>query len=513
MPVRLHTFFLVSALLLTKLLWSQEQVSCNTGPIYIPPPGSISTPFLVEMGNHYYNLRLSNKTYLDCRSDSTGAFLDRYDHQLRLVESIPVTIPGSEYYKKPKPRDLWAIDKHFYIFADEMNVAARTGRTLLFILDTHGKMTRNAVLPGVLTNLETSSEGVDNDIFRKNTGLGLFHDNKRSRFLFTQIYPPGDIPQTKINARVYDTRGTLLWEKFLTLEYDPLYCDISKIILYGEDLFFTLTIQLPFAEPVYKIITYNHAKDEMSYYNFSLDNKKIESIETGQVEAGNIYLYGLYSNLFSENKVDGLFFYLFNETNKKILTYATTGIDVEPYKSISKDDLKNLHAREIYLCNNGDIVFIGEIERREIMSFQDSEGKLYFRPYYHSNQLLVTCFDHEATLKWEKWVPKLQYRPDKELSGYMSILNDSLLYLLYNDHPKNLHFTHPDEVKQMKSKSVMTIAEIDISDGTIKKDQFSCPGNTKNDIMFRKDYSFKISDLKLIMITGKEKQKLIEFQF
>ena len=493
--------------------FAQDQYSFTVGREKAIPSGSIIWPSLMEGNNCYWTLRLSHKECFDCKNETTGAYLDKFDKELDHIGSIPIVIEPSPLYKKPVPRQIYFLNNQFFIFAEELNVSNLSATAILFIIDTTGHAVGEPMILGEAINInkpsETTSEYLLEGIFR----FGLYNDNNRSRFLFVQFLSQEEYTDTRINIRVLDSTAKLQWENHLVLPYDPFYTEISKMILFGEDLLFILSIFDPFGNDAYKIVTFNRALDEIKYYDFGLDNNKIRNVEVNQVDEANIYIYGLYSEVLSKNDVDGLFFWLFNEVNKKILTFATSEVNVDEIKSIRNEDLKNLHAREVYLLENGDVVFIAEIEYNEVLSFQDSESKLYFITYRHSNEIIVSKFNTEGKLDWQTMVPKLQFRHDDLVSGYHSTMYKNNLYLLYNDHPKNINIYDPDDMKQMKSKFELIVGEINLETGMLTKSQIN-PDNKDKKIIFRKNYTFNTRNNQILILdqTGSS-VKLAKFNF
>lgn len=492
--------------------YAQNQYSFTVGKEKAIPSGSFIWPSLMEGDNYYWALRLSHKECFDCKNETTGAYLEKFDKKLDHIASIPIVIELSPLFKKPVPRQIYFLNNQFFIFAEEMNISTLSAKGILFVIDTTGHVVGEPMILGEAINIDKPSKSTSEYLLEGIFRFGLYNDNNRSRFLFVQFLSQEEYSDTRINIRVLDSTAKLQWEKHLVLPYDTYYTEISKMILFGEDLLFILSVFDPFGDDAYKIVTFNRSLDEINYYDFGLDNKKIKNVEVNQVEEGNIYIYGLYSEVFSKNDVDGLFFYLFNEVNKKILTFATAEVKVDEIKSIREEDLQNLHARDLYLLDNGDVVFIAEIEYNEVLSFQDSESKLYFITYRHSDEIIVSKFDAEGKLDWQTMVPKLQFRPNELVSGYHSIINKNSLYLLYNDHPKNINIYDPDDMKQMKSKFELTLGEIDLETGMLTKSQIN-PVNKDKKIIFRKNYTFKTRSNQILILDKTGSIKLAKFNF
>ena len=138
--------------------------------------------------------------------------------------------------------------------------------------------------------------------------------------------------------------------------------------------------------------------------------------------------------------------------------------------------------------------------------------KIYFKTYLHSDEIVVSKFDIEGRLIWQTLVPKLQLRDDDEYSGYRSIVRGNKLYLLYNDHPKNINISDPDEMKQMKNKFETTISEINLDQGSLIK----YPGDTDNKketIVFRKKYTLKSNQNRILVLDENNGIKLASFFF
>jgi hypothetical protein len=272
------------------------------------------------------------------------------------------------------------------------------------------------------------------------------------------------------------------------------------MLLYGKELVFIITLSPPFEDKLYKLVTYNFIKDEIAFYNFTLENKTIQSIGLNHTEKGNVYIYGFYSEKNKDEGTVGLFFFLFDETNQKVITQTTTNIMKSDFKTIRNKDLNNLVARDLFKRENGDVIFLSELSWPELMSFTDSENKYYFRTFYHSDHILVMCFTGDGSLKWQDWIPKKQFLPTEEYTGFSCIHGDSSIYLIFNDNHKNEGIYNPDQMRPVKNNPTMTITRINLNTGTFRKQFIDRSRNKEEKLVYRKAYTFPLNNRSVVMM-------------
>ncbi|MCX6234814.1 MAG: hypothetical protein NT175_08855 [Bacteroidetes bacterium] len=477
----------------------------------IPQDYRIS-PFLLLDSEYFYTLRINYKSSFDCKNGQCDTYIEKLDYQFQPYATIGLTMPPAELCKRPVIRDIFLHDDKFLIFTVDHDLPSMTYRSFLFSFNMKGDLISQPLFMGEIRNTEKSSQitesSEENDFFKM---IPIYTDND-FKLLYIQSFPPGESPQLKLNIKLLNSNTDEVFSKQLVMPFIPEYCKISKVLLYTNELLFMVSYSFPFEDIIYKLVTYNILKDEIAYYNFSLENKKIQSIGLDQTEGGNIYIYGYYSEEKKNDEVDGLFLYLFDQNNQEVITQSSTKIMTGNYKTIRKKDLKNLVACDLYQRDNGDVIFLSELSWTEFVNFTDSQNKFYFKPFYHSDHILVMCFTSDGNLKWQDWIPKSQFLPSQEYTGFKCIMADSSLYLFFNDHPKNDGIYDPDQIRPVKSKLNLTITRIDLNTGIYRKETFNKDGNKKEGMVFRKAYTFQINNKALVMIENSP-WRLIKFTF
>lgn len=454
-------------------------------------------PGLFRDGYTYYLLSFNNPDFLLYKDDKPEFTIEVWDTSLHHTGSVAVQAQNP--YHKLEPLYIDYTENSFCFFATEASVATGTARSLAFRLNSRGQMQGQPVNLGELTGLAKSAKllysAKEDAYFR----VSRFHEDSSIVFLYTQQYPAQDQPTAKLMVKVLDTALAVKQSKMLNLAILPEYCQFSDILLASGELFFILTIQLPFEDKVFKLVTYNFDQDELSYYDFTMEGKKIHSIETGMLEKGNILIRGLYADTDSKTEVDGLFYFLFNKDNQTLLSSGSARIPAGRQES-QGTLLDHLQIRETFVRQNGDVVILSELYWTEVIDFTDSDGKLYLRPFYHSDDLLVMYFDRAGTWKWHTWIPREFGSSTEEMLGFHSLMTDSVVYIIYNDHPDNLMIYDPESIKRVKGKYIPVVGILDLETGVYHKYSINERSEKKSDLLFRKGYTCNVSPRTMIWI-------------
>jgi len=416
----------------------------------LPMHGSFIYPNLFRYADSYCLLSFDDPDFHLWREGIPGFTIEVFDTTLNHNESVPVRVSLNNYHKL-EPLYLDNTDHSFCIFATETSVATGTSRSIAFRLDLRGEMRGQPVILGELTGLARSAtllySAKEDAYFR----VARFHEDSSAVFLYTQLYPALDQPTAKLMVKVLDTSLAVKRSKLLNLAVAPEYSELSDVLLARGELFFILTVQLPLEDKVFKLVTYNFDQDELSYYDFTIEGKKIHSLETCMLEKGNIVIRGLYADNDSKKEADGLLYFLFDTDNQTLLSSGSARIPAGRQGS-SVTGLEHLRIRETFIRQNGDVVILSELYWTEVIDFTDSDGKLYLRPWYHSDDLLAVYFDKTGTWKWHTWIAREFGSGSEEMLGFHSLMTDSVAYIIYNDHPDNLMSYDPEKIKRVKGK-------------------------------------------------------------
>ena len=302
--------------------------------------------------------------------------------------------------RKPLPKKIFLVNNHIYIFADEIFYASKSTRSYLFMFDMNGRLVKDPLLLGKIRNIKIPSTNVfesePNDFF----SLSLYETDSSSQFLYTQSFPPDESDKTTINIKVFNTDFSGVWEKQLSLPSPSDYTELSQITLNGEELFFILSFHPPLEDKTYNLVTYNNISDQIAYYDFNFEDKKIERISVRTLESEAISINGLFSEPEEDNLISGMFFFLFDKKSQTLSSRGSSPIQTGQFKTITKKDLKNLHTEKMHQLPNGDVVYLAELKKQEFNPFTDSEGKFHLSSYYHSNDIKIMYFKNDGSLLW-----------------------------------------------------------------------------------------------------------------
>ncbi|MDD5508541.1 MAG: hypothetical protein PHD25_09500 [Bacteroidales bacterium] len=473
--------------------------------------GSFIYPGLFRDVYSYYLLSFKNPDFLLCREGIPEFTIETFDTAMKHTESIPVRASLNSYHKL-EPIYIDKAQHSFDMFSTETSVATGTSRSIAFRVGPRGEIQGQPVILGEITGLDRSATllytAKEDSYFR----VARFHEDSSAVFLYTQRYPAQDQPTAKLMVKVLDTAFAVKRSKLLNLAVPPEYSKMSDILLAQGELFFILTVQLPLGGKVFKLVTYNFDQDELSYYDFTMEGKKIHSLETCMLEKGNIVIRGLFADDGSKKEVDGLLYFLFDTDNQTLLSSGSVTIPAARPGS-SGDGLEHLQIKETFVRQNGDVVILSELYWTEVIDFTDSEGKLYLRPWYHSDDLLAVYFDKTGNWKWSTWIPREFESGSEEMLGFHSLMTDSVIYIIYNDHPDNLMNYDPGKIKRVKGRWMPLAVTLDLDSGVFRKYSISSGSEIKTDLSFRRGYLFNLPPNEMIWILTEGYLNLVRITF
>jgi hypothetical protein len=513
---RLFQYRYIAAVLIFVLPgWCYSQIDCTliAGDKVDLGGNDYIYPGVFMNGDTIYVLRFGNDGYFDCRQTETGVIIEKFDRYYHHLASTPVILTTEMGLRKPEPIGIYFENGRFILFLKELNIAEQTAKAYLITLGINGKMIGDPVTLGEVKGISTSSANtVDLNpisffkVSESRQDTGTF-------FLYIQQFPVLDQSTLKLVVMVFDRQLLRVHHKMMNLDFPPEYCELSDFLLVNNELFFILTIQPPVEDKRYKLVTYNFKRDELVYYNFSLEGKKIHSTDVKLLNTGNIFLYGLFFGEESSTTVEGLFFYLFGSDNQTLVMSSSKGIALGDYKSIGKEDLGHLCIRDALVQPSGKLIILSELYWNEVIHFTDSEGKLYFKPNYHSDPLFLLSFSSEGSLLWQTWIARRVSLPQEISLGFRYLVHDSTLLIIYNDHPGNLKIYDPDLVKLTHTRFVPTLARVNTRTGVYYKLPFDAREIIGEGVNFRKDYTCRVLDNKLILIDMNGYLRLVELTF
>ena len=235
---------------------------------------------------------------------------------------------------------------------------------------------------------------------------------------------------------------------------------------------------------VYTIYRYTDNGNKFREYPVTLKERYIRGLKIIGDENGDLICAGLYSELFRAG-VRGTFFFKISVDDGRIYDNNIHPFDEallaqlmenkEP--TIEKEELIKYVMTDLVLRNNGKIILIAE--------------QLFEQTYNTYNNLVVTCFDTIGQVYWNQVIQKrqdfninnltrLQIEPedyrdyvmetgsiDMYIENYcsyalMAPLDESFIYIFYNDDIRNLD--HPKKAKNFSRPRKSYIAAVKIDE-------------------------------------------------
>lgn len=463
-------------------------------------------------GDTFYLFNFHESGHYFIKDGEPGLTIESFDKGLNHSGSIPFRGSFGDFTRL-QPFQIFFAANEFLVFAAEFSINEGTARSTAFKMNPQGEVTLPAIPLGEITGLEQKGQTLYAAEEASYFSTGIFHCDTVVRYLYVQRFPFQFQATTKLMIKVLDNQLSILRNKLLNLAIPPMYAEFSDMLLVNDELFFIVTIQLPLEDKLFKLATYNFDRDEISYYDFSLEGKTIHTLDVSMLEKGNIMIHGLYAGESSRQDVDGVFYFLFGEDNQTLHSTGFAKIPVDQFRSVGKGDLPNLKIRQASVRSNGDVILLTEFRWTEVISFSDSEGKLYLRPNYHSNDLLLISFTNDGTCRWQTWIPRKFASAEEKALGFHAFMTDSAGYLFYNDHPDNLTVFDPDRAKTVRNKYQPVVAKINLAVGTYRKYPLSSHPDKLREIAFFGDFVFNISDDTMIWINTHEGFHMIGITF
>jgi len=480
-------------------LSGQQLYDCKIGEDYkLQSSSKISRLFAYE-NDFYYSLRFNKKDILTYNAKGSGVYVEKFDKNLNHLSSIEINLPQLNNIRKLIPKQFFAANNNFVIFADQYDINNKIAQSFILSFDENGEIIGKPEFLGEI--IDVSKKDFDeSDYFT----CKKFNTNNGVRFLYKQTFPPGWEVITKINYKLFDSHLNKIWEKQILIPYNPWNYEILNIVMNrSEDLFFIAKIksEIEFDKYFYNLGVFNQDSDEIQYYDFKLKNKEITKIKLDVTQNGNVYAFGFYKEQDTKKEIAGLFYYIFDSGKRNVIINSVKDISNNIISQYKNSDFEYLEPVELYLSENNQVIFISAFEWTKKEFFSDSEGKLYIHNIYNSNDIIVWDFDIEDNYVWSQIIYKQQksnHYPNE--IGFENTLTDKTLFFLFNDNPKNIDVYDSDKIKLMKKNQVITLAAVNLENGKYNKQKIICYKNRKNKFYFRPDYCYKQGDNSIIII-------------
>lgn len=301
---------------------------------------------------------------------------------------------------------------------------------------------------------------------KSNSGsYGFKMSRDSSKLLVYYNLPYEKNASEKFGFKVYDQFLKSIWEKEITLPYTDELFNLVQIRLDDKgDLY---VIGKVFRDKLknrsqgrpnydYVVIAYRNNGTEKEEYEIALADKFVTDVQITVDENGNIICAGFYSEL-GYGGIRGTF-YATVDAGTRTMTKGSfkefdVGFIVEGERNSAskqkqvergKETLTNYFLDELIRKADGGAILIAEQFYERIINSTNTNGT-FTRSYvkYFFNDLIIVSIDSKGDIEWAKKIDKNQETINDNgfYSSYYVGVNGDQLFVLFNDHEKNLDET------------------------------------------------------------------------
>jgi hypothetical protein len=485
----LLTTLLISGCIFTKVADVGAQVSYLPGPALENDRDSKMNRMLGGDDNSFYCYRVRSK------GRGTSFYVEKYN-KTSLKTEFSKEINLGEEEKETKIEDVEYASGNVFIFRRQYN--KKTDKMSLFFQTVSSSGVVSKDLKEVVTISADHYEFVDFDIFpnpskTKFVVKAAHKANKEDQFK-TDLIMIDAVNVKKLATRRVDQNlhsgGTLNFSFWGGASEDSygfigLYLDDKDNIYYCVT---ELAKNSTDKEKKYKLNLYtlnaNDAAPKVVNLAFD-DDYYVKDIEFSKSNDNDIVVGGFVKDVIERKGRDlvkcGIFSFKVNVTNNTVVGKTTTFFDDNMLKALESSARRSKYFKYKldYIMPVGDAVYYVGEQYNEQMVIQ-SNGR-YTTTYwqYEYMDVIIAKLNSKGTFEWIKNVPlRNEMRLDYShvFKQYIAYATDKNLYILCDDHPKNMErYEKPDfEPKDLKSVqgihgSNFVSNAVSLKDGSIKR--------------------------------------------
>ena len=474
-------------------IFSQE-VSVNWGKDYKIPRRSYIKKIIGEDATGFYLLRLQGQTILK----EGEIILERYSNDnVGLLYSNKLSVPKINN-ENVKYEQLFYLNGKLILFTSYYDKAEGTNAVYAQYLDETGRGSSNLMLISKINSTQ-----------KKNTGkfeIVLSKDN--SKILVCSNEPFEKYANEKISYKVLDENLQEIWSTAMELPYLDKEFSISNHIVDNSGNVHMLAkitrktenTEKGQANYYYTLISYFYAEDIIKEYEVSLKGKSVSDIAF-QISSSGEFLVaaGFYSNttkdqlnpgpnfgfssvFYQEQKsfVAGTFYLKIDLNTQKVTARGIKDFDRSFLSEFMTD--KNIDkGKELYsylidhfiIREDGGTILAGEqYYSTMVCNYDPRTGVRNCNYHYYYNDIVVVNINPDGSIAWTKKIPKKQHSINDHgfYSSYIFGYDESNIFVVFNDHPKNIVLSPDNKVRYMNNpkRAIVALVTLD-SEGNIKK--------------------------------------------
>ncbi len=458
--------------------YSGEGIQITAGAP-LPYEMNAGNNFFDADSNYYYLLTLSNEREIEFNTGH-DAFIVVFGKDLNPCDRIMLKRNHPGKLKHLEPVRFYKTNSGFLILCKEYFSATSKLKARFLVIDGSG-------------HVEMKEAGEINDVSASVKNFHFFDCIKTTRgnntsYLFSVTTDPSlNVPE-RIDFLIFDETFQLTGERLISFPDDGLDYDFSELYPgHGGVVFFTLTVSTPYLpdEVAHRLIVYDVFTDQHKSWEFNFDNGSIA--KAGLFDAGkNLMGYmGYYTRDKNTDKPAGIFYYVFNKFGGDLIRHKIYDFGEKELKRLnrknipSKSPAEDLTPRALHVSGENDVIAVFEYFHKEIMIIRDQKGNIYPKDTYKANEIVIVDFDENDAFVNMGMIPKRQfvYAVEDHL-GFISFANKDHLFLIYNDHPKNMNTTDGHKLKTMKAHFAPVVVDYNLSKAEYRKKQLEFNGSS-----------------------------------
>lgn len=367
-----------------------------------------------------------------------------YKKNLNLVESISLySNPIEDYINTPL--DLYFVNNTFYLFSQFEKNKTESAKIGLFKFDENCNQLSFEVIDTVERMSQTKIEVV---LSIDTTG-----------FLVTQSHIHKVAKRQVVELLSLNLDGEVSWRKELLSTNSVNQTEVEEMIHTKNETYLLCNYGYKGVSETmslrnkYTLWVYNHELNFMKEVVLRLKKKWINGVMI-KLNHNNELIVAGYVNDSKKFGVNACFNFKLNDKYEpEMVNYSKFSTD-DLAKFVSKKKLnrvkyiEDIYLREVLLQDDGSFYTIGEEYYIYVDRVYDPRTNMTSTTeHYNFNALLISYFDKDGSLKWNKKLSKNQNSVE-DLGFYSSFttvnLEGNAFAIVYNDHEKNLGLSLSD---------------------------------------------------------------------
>jgi hypothetical protein len=367
-----------------------------------------------------------------------------YKKDLTLIESIDVySNPIEDYINTPL--ELFFTSNKFYLFAEFESYKSESAKIGLFIFDENCA--------------QLSFEIIDTVEHLSKTKIEVKMSSDNSGFLVTQSHVHKVAKRQVVELLSIDLKGTVKWAKELLSTNSVNQTEVEQIIHTRNETYLLCNYGYKSSSETislsnkYTLWIYNHNLNFMKEVVLRLKRKWINGVKINLDKTNQLVVAG-YVNDSKDFGINASFNFKLNDKYEpqKVNYNKFSTADLAKFISPNKIDrvkyIGDIYFRKLILQKDGSFYTIGEEYYVYVDRVYDPRTNITSTTQlYNYNALLISYFDQNGNLKWNKRLTKSQNSAE-DYGVYSSFttanLDNNSIAVIYNDNERNLGLSVDD---------------------------------------------------------------------